>query len=294
MRCINIADFSVVDYTNGIQDIKLHLLRIIGNPEQRYQEDPVRLLRAVRFMGKLHLKISPETEEPLMRLSHLLQQVSSARLFQEVLKFLHEGATLETVKLLQKYHLFGQLFPQTADFLQHPETKALVEEALASTDRRVKEGKHISSAFLFAVFLWHPLAHHTKKMEEEGLPFYVAAEKALRTVLRKQTERLAITRHLQISIREICLLQHRFSYRHGARAYRLLNHPRFRAAYDLLVIRAKIGEPIKELSDWWTQFTEAEHAQREMMIRELGKLSSGKKRHRKKGAPITPILSEQK
>ncbi len=278
----NIADFSIVDYADGMQDIKTRTLRIIGNPELRYQEDPVRLLRAVRFMGKLHLKISPETETPIIHLSHLLGHVSSARLFQEVLKFFKEGATLETVKLLQKYNLFAQLFPPTATLIHLPETKKLIEEALANTDKRIKENKSVSPAFLFAVFLWHPVLHTAKEHEESGMPFYVAAEKALRTVLHQQTQRLAITRHLQLSVREICLLQYRFSYRHGARAYRLVNHPRFRAAYDLLALRATVGDPVQELSTWWDAFSTADHELREKMIKELEKKPAGKKRRRRK------------
>ncbi len=120
----NIADFSVVDYTNGMADLKARTVRMIGNPEERFREDPVRMLRAIRFMAKLHLDISPETEAPMKALSSLLENVSSARLFQEVLKFFQEGATANTVKLLQKYHLFAQLFPQTAAQLHRPERRS--------------------------------------------------------------------------------------------------------------------------------------------------------------------------
>ncbi len=287
----NIADFSIVDYTNGMDDMKTRSLRMIGNPEQRFHEDPVRLLRAVRFMGKLHLSINQETEEPITRLSHLLQQVSSARLFQEVLKIFQGGATLETIKLLQKYHLFTQLFPQTAACMHKAETKKLVEEALANTDLRDQEGKSVSPAFLFAVFLWHPVVQRTIHYEEEGLPPYVAIEKALRHVMLKQTERLAIPRRLQLSIREICSLQSRFTYRHGARAYRLLNHPRFRAAYDLLQLREQVGEPVAELSAWWREFSIDDPVKRESMLKDLTKSQLSKKHKKSKKTTASPPLS---
>lgn len=149
----NIADFSVVDYVQGMQDIQSKTLRILGDPETRYQEDPVRLLRAVRIMGKLNLNISPETEEPIIRLSHLLQRVSSARLFQEILKFFSEGNLLTTFRLLEKYKLFAQLFPHTAEIIHHhADAKQLIEVALMNTDTRLREKKTVSPAFLFAVF----------------------------------------------------------------------------------------------------------------------------------------------
>ena len=238
----NIADFSVVDYTNGMQDIKHKLLRIIGNPEQRFTEDPVRLLRAARFLGKLNLHISAETENLLNQLSHLLQHVSPARLFQEVLKIFQEGATTSTFQILQKYHLFEQLFPQTNHALNQPETKKLLDEALADTDARAQSGKSVSPAFLLAVFLWRPVLQQTLRGQAENLPPFVALEKALQTVLQTQTKHLAMPRALVVSIREICTLQHQFIHRHGSRPYRSLEHPRFRAAYDLLLLRAKAGE----------------------------------------------------
>lgn len=276
----NIADFSVFDYTTGMQDLKDRMIRIIGDPEKRYHEDPVRLIRAIRFMSKLNLNISPETEEPITRLSYLLSQVSSARLFAEILKIFQEGATLETVRLLQKYKLFSALFPATAPIVEQPETKALLHAALANTDKRTKEGKSISPAFLFAVFLWRPIMQHALILEAEGLPIYVAVEQAIHHILKIQTERLAITRLMITTIRDICLLQHRFTQRYGSRPYRVLEHQRFRAAYDLLMLRAEAGEPVEKIFQWWTEFAEADPQLREKMVNESGKPRTGKKRRR--------------
>lgn len=277
----NIADFSVVDYTGGMQDIKHKLLRIIGNPEQRFTEDPVRLLRAVRFLGKLNLNVSPETETYLNQLSHLLQHVSPARLFQEVLKLFQEGATAATFQLLQKYNLLAQLFPQTVKLLNQAETQTLLNEALKSTDSRVHEGKTVSPAFLLAVFLWRPILQQTLHLQAEKFPPYVALEKALQTVLQIQTQQLAMPRTLVVSIREICMLQHHFTYRHGARPYRTLEHPRFRAAYDLLLLRRTAGEAVIEIAEWWTAFHQSDHAEREKLLKNGSKPTHSKKRPRR-------------
>ncbi len=280
----NIADFSVVDYVGGMQDIKTRTLRIIGNPDQRFQEDPVRLLRAVRFLGKLNIQISPETEEPLIRLSSLLQKVSAARLFQEVLKLFQEGATANAFRLLQKYHLFEQLFPQTAALLHQPHTKQLLEIAFKNTDDRIEAGKTVSPAFLFAVILWQPLQEQIALALHQGIPSYLAMEKALQHVLKTQTVQLAAPRKLMVTVREIYVLQHQLLQRHGSRPHRTLDHPRFRAAYDLLLLRAIVDEKMKELADWWTLFYSGDAPQREKMIKDVAKLSprSKKTRRRKK------------
>lgn len=279
----NIADFSIVDYTGGMADLKANMLRMIGDPVQRFHEDPVRLLRAVRFMGKLGLQISPETEKPLQDLSHLLANVSPARLYQEVLKFFQEGATLNTFKLFQQYRLFAQLFPQTAEALsKHPEAVKLIEAALHSTDQRLESGKSVSPAFLFAAFLWHPILNQVIHAQKGGLPPHVAYEKALKSVLRNQTSSLTIPRHLIVTIQEICFLQHRFTCRYGSAPYRLLDHPRFRAGYDLLLLRSAAGEPTSELSDWWTEFYYGNPEQREALMKAVSHANPKKKRRRRK------------
>jgi poly(A) polymerase len=279
----NVEDFSIIDYTTGMEDLKARLLRIIGNPEQRFHEDPVRLLRAIRLVGKLGLTISPETEEPILKLSHLLTHVSPARLFTEVLKFFQEGSALQTFRLLQKYHLFAQIFPQTDACLNNPATVLLIEHALASTDERIKAGKVVSPAFLFAVLLWHPMQQALQKSEEPGPPGYTAFEKAINQILRQQTESLTIPRRLVMTIQDICFLQYRLTTRYGTAPFRLLDHPRFRAGYDLLILRASVGEPVQELSDWWEKFYSASHEQRIELLKAVTQTAPRKKRrHRKK------------
>ncbi|HEX2549698.1 MAG TPA: polynucleotide adenylyltransferase PcnB [Gammaproteobacteria bacterium] len=278
----NIADYSVVDYTGGIQDIKDKVLHMIGDPMQRFHEDPVRLLRAIRFLAKLNISITAETEEPLNRLSYLLGHVAPGRLFQEVLKFFQEGASLATVLLLQKYNLFSQLFPETGKHLENTVTMQLLKSALANTDTRIKEDKNISPAFLFAVFLWHPVQKDLETSQQSGLPIYVAYEKALQYHIKKQTEVLAIPRVMQITIRDICLLQYRLLQRRGSQPFRLLHHPRFRAGYDLLMIRAEHEDPAKELAAWWTRFIDSSHEDREKLLKEVEKPAKFKRRRKRK------------
>lgn len=278
----NIADFSILDYTGGMQDLNTKLIRMIGDPEQRFHEDPVRLLRAIRFAGKLNLAISPETEKSILELGHLLQQVSPARLFQEVLKFFQEGATAATFKLFQKYGVVEQLFPQTAAILSQTVTIKLIEDALKGTDLRALEGKTVSPAFLFAVFLWHPVLQLSNQYRDEGSPAPLSFENALKIILKKQTETLTIPRTLLMSIHDICFLQHRLTCRYGAIPYRLVDHPRFRAAYDLLILRAHAGEPVQELSTWWMEFYAGNHEQREILIKQARLANPRKKRRYRK------------
>lgn len=272
----NIADYSIVDFVGGIQDIKQKVLHMIGDPAKRFHEDPVRLLRAVRFLAKLNINITPGTEEPLMKLGHLLDHVSAARLFQEVLKIFQGGATLATINLLQKYALISKLF------IYSNTSKALLNAALANTDQRISEGKTVSPAFLFAVILWHSVSEQVTQLEASGIPAYLAFEKALQNIIKQQTERLTIPRLMQLSIREICSLQHRFTYRRGRQPHRLLEHPRFRAGYDLLLLRAQTGEQVQELAGWWQQFYSATPEQREKMLHKIQQAANPKRKNNSK------------
>ncbi|MCD6039836.1 MAG: pcnB [Gammaproteobacteria bacterium] len=271
----NIADYSIVDFVGGMQDIKEKALHMIGDPTKRFLEDPVRLLRAVRFLAKLNIHITPETEEPLMKLSHLLDQVSPARLYQEILKIFQSGAMLSTMNLLQKYHLISKLF------IYSNASKTLLNAALVNADQRVREGKTVSPAFLFAVILWKPISEQVIHLESEGMSAYIAVEKSIQHIIKQQTERLTIPRVMQFSIREICLLQHRF-YRRGRESHLLLEHPRFRAGYDLLLLRAQTEEPVQELAEWWKQFHSATYDQREKMLKEIHRTVNAKKKSRRR------------
>lgn len=278
----NIADFSVVDYVGGIQDIQHKTLRMIGDIDKRYHEDPVRILRAVRIVGKLDLMIHPDTEKPIIPLSHLLQHVSTSRLFLEILKLFQGGSLFATFTLLRKYQLFEKLFPPSGVAIKNPEVQQFIEIALQNTDQRLEQGKSISPAFLFSVFLWHPIQQESERIKQGGLPIYVALEKAIRHILHAQTKILSMPKAITQTVRDICFLQLRFDHRNGSRPYRMLEHPRFRAAFDLIQLRAQIDVSLLELVDWWKKFHDDNVDAETGKSREKPRFRSGHKNFRRR------------
>lgn len=264
----NIRDFSVVDYTTGMEDLQQGMLRFIGDAETRLREDPVRMLRVVRFAAKLGFRIDPEIEALLPELGHLLVDIPAARLFDEVLKLFHYGYALETFELLRHHDLFRHLFPASEGALAEESDgfpRMLVAEALANTDQRVAEDKPVNPAFLFAAFLWEPMRQLMTQAPPE-VNEHQALQEAADRVLAEQVERVAVPRRFSTIVREIWSLQPRLARTSGKRPFVLVDHPRFRAAYDFLLIRAKAGEPVAELADWWTRFQESEQADRQSMV----------------------------
>lgn len=275
----NITDFSIVDYCGGMKDLKQKLVRIIGDPVQRYHEDPVRLLRVLRFAGKLSFQIERKTAEPITELASLLQHVPPARLFDEILKLFHSGKAEKTLELMRHYNVFQQLFPQTATCLQENTAEKLLIATCQTTDTRINTGLHVSPAFLFASLLWHPLQRAIKQLQEKNYPPGVAWHKAAHAVLAAQIKLISIPRRYTSAIREIWDLQLSLERRLLKQIHALLNHPRFRAAYDFLVLRANIEANIPA-ADWWTKFQEANEVHRKQLLEELPK--QNKKRRRRK------------
>lgn len=284
----NIDDGSIADFTGGLQDVHNHTIRMIGSPDIRYQEDPVRMLRAIRFSAKLHFDIAPETSEPIKRLSHLIRDVSNSRLFDEATKLYQCGEAESVQRLLVKHGLFSELFTQTSALLtsQYP-VNAFIGIALESTDTRIRDNKPVTPAFVYAVLLWFPLIAHAKYLQnEEKLPPLPALEKAMSEVIVEQNKMVAIPKRLTQIMREIWLLQFRFGKRTGGRAIHLLQHPRFRAAYDFLALRALAGDESMELTQWWTTFQEVSESEQLTMIDKLSTSVPGRKpRKRKKPKP---------
>lgn len=278
----NIADFSVVDYCGGMQDLQDKILRMIGDPEVRYQEDPVRLLRIIRFAGKTGFNIEPKTERPILQHASLLQHVPAARLFDEILKIFHGGKALATLPLLEKYHLLSQLFPQLAQCLTLPAARKMLELTCQTTDARINSDKHVSPAFLFAAFLWYPLLQRIEHLKEQGLEPGILQSKASQEIISAQTKRIAIPRRFTLAVREIWDLQHRLEQRKPSAIFYLLEHPRFRAAYDFLLLRAECGEATHEAGKWWTAFQEADDTYRQHMMKALPKIKKHTKRRKKK------------
>jgi len=277
----NIVDFSVIDYAGGLDDLWAGRLRLIGDdPERRYREDPVRMLRAVRFACKLGFDIDPACERPLFELGHLLRDVPPARLFEEVLKLLQTGLGLCTFEKLRHYRLFARLFPATDESFDREDggvSMALVNRGLENTDRRIREEQSVAPAFLFAVLLWAPVRRRFAHLLDRGMVANEAMFRAASDALARQLPMVAIPKRFALPMREIWFLQPRLERREGKRPYRMLTHPRFRAAYDFLLLRAEAGEVDAELADWWTRFQAANDGARAGMT---GNAIRGRRRRR--------------
>ncbi|KTC79495.1 polynucleotide adenylyltransferase PcnB [Legionella cherrii] len=278
----NINDSTIIDFTGGVKDVEEKLIRMIGDPTKRYQEDPVRMLRAIRFSAKLNFKLAPETEAPFPEISHLITHVSNSRLFDEMTKLYQCGNAEVVQKLLMEYGLFQYLFPQTNALLSssYP-VNALLAIALENTDTRIKEDKPVTPAFLFAVLLWFPMIECSKDLQKTGVDPLPSIEKAMSLVLAEQNKIISIPRRYTQIIREIWLLQYRFAKRLGGRAFNLLQHPRFRAAYDFMALRALAGDESMELAQWWTAFQDADEAEQGNMVAQLTPDTQKRKRRRK-------------
>lgn len=252
----NVKDHCILDYTNGYQDINDKVLRMIGNPVDRYREDPVRMLRAARFAAKLDFDIEPNTAKPITELAHLLKDISPARLFDESLKLFQSGYGTAVYHQLQKYNLFTQLYPLTDAVIKADNTpaEALLLRALQNTDKRVQQGKSITPAFLYAAILWYPLQQKMESLIEDGLPPLAALHEAATQILTTQVSCTAIPKRFSATVREIWELQMRFPRRSPKSATTTFEHPRFRAAYDLLILREQSGEALDGLGQWWTDY----------------------------------------
>jgi poly(A) polymerase len=252
----NIADFSVVDFANGMDDLEEGVVRLIGSAEERYREDPVRMLRAVRFAAKLGFRIDPAAAAMIPRMAGLLEHVPKARLFEEVLKLFMGGHGAQAFDALRRYRLFDALFPDAVPAIEdgHGSWTRFINAALSNTDHRLAEGKPVTPAFLFAALLWPGVRHRYVGLLAEGLLGDAEAlDRASATVLERQLERVLIPKRFSLPMREIHLMQSRLEAPGRKGALRLLGHPRFRAAYDFLLLRAEVGDADPQTAQWWTQ-----------------------------------------
>ncbi|WP_421683675.1 polynucleotide adenylyltransferase PcnB [Stutzerimonas urumqiensis] len=275
----------ILDHTHGVHDIRNRLIRLIGDPELRYQEDPVRMLRAVRFAAKLDFEIERYSAEPIRRLAPLLRDIPSARLFDEVIKLFLGGRAERTFELLLEYDLFAPLFPASAAALAEDPDYAgdLIRQALINTDERIHQGKPVTPAFLFAALLWPALPARVKLLQDRGMPPIPAMHEAAHDIVWEQCQRTAIPKRFSIPMREIWDMQERLPRRHGRRADQLLESPRFRAGYDFLLLRESAGEETDGLGDWWTDYQEADEQGRRAMIRGLSAKDDAGSRKRRRG-----------
>ena len=280
----NAATEEVLDFHNGVADLKSNVLRMIGDPTTRYQEDPVRMLRAVRLSAKLGLKIEKNTEAPIQKLADLLQDVPPSRLFDEMLKLFLSGHAVESISALRAQHLHHGLLPLLDVVLEQPLGERFVMLALKNTDERIAIGKSSNPSFLFATLLWHEMLVAWDKYKAQGEHAIPALHMAMNEVIDIQAEKMAIHNRFTATMKEIWSMQPRFEQRAGKRPYGLLTHPRYRAGYDFLLLRCESGEIDNEIGEWWTQFADADAETRAAMLLPDTTAKKRRKRNRKKAS----------
>ncbi len=272
----------VLDFHNGVADVKARLLRMIGDPTKRYQEDPVRMLRAVRLSAKLGLKIDKATQKPIAELADLLHDVPPSRLFDEMLKLFLSGHAIESINILRAQHLHHGLLPLLDVVLEQPLGEKFVMLALKNTDDRIMQGKSSNPSFLFATLLWHEVLKAWQENQKHA-PLFPALYQAMDEVIQIQAKKLAIHNRFVSGMKEIWAMQPRFEQRAGKRPFALLTHPRYRAGYDFMLLRCESGEISAEIGEWWTTFAHASSEQRTAML--LPNTAPKKRRRRPKRKP---------
>lgn len=286
----NIADFSVLDFTGGVKDLKSKKIRMIGDANERFREDPVRMLRAIRFACKLDFNLDKALLKPFQEQKALIQYVPPARLFEEMIKLFHSGAGQKAFEKMIEFDLFQPIFSQTYDCIQNSNypTKALLQAVFQSTDQRLAEGKNITPVFIIAALLWHPILKRADKDLKNGMKLFPARTKAVEACLALQLQKISMPRRIAVGAREVWLLQLRMHNRHGKRPERLIQEPRFKAAYDFLLLRAEAGEPVQELANWWQAYFEGDEKTR----RKLSRQASGPKKRKPRKKESTKNVSE--
>jgi len=268
----------IIDFCNGVEDMRNKTLRIIGDPASRYKEDPVRLLRAIRFKAKLGFSFESSTEQPMLSHAHYLKEIPAARLFEEVLKLFLSGKAKQVLQELHAFKLLPHLFPGAAKVLEgnNELDKRLLFQAAENTDKRIAERKRVTPAFIYAAFLWPSLQEEIQALKSQSRSS--AQEllfKASDAVIFEQQQRTSIPKRFQIPMKEIWSLQLRFDRRDAKRAFALLEHKRFRAAYDFVLLREQAGEQLNGLGKWWTEF---QFAERDKQLAMLEQKKGGRRR----------------
>jgi poly(A) polymerase len=283
----------VWDWHGGVADARRRVLRMIGDPAPRYEEDPVRMLRAARFAAKLDFHIDPAARAPIAQLAPLLARIPAARLFDEMMKLLLSGHAERGVRQLRAEGLHHGVLPMLDAILDDPARQGFLHAALHDTDERVRQGQSASPAFVLASLLWFDMLAQWQSHREAGEPPQAALHAAMDETLERQRAVLAFPRRFDGMIKEIWSLQPRFEQRSGARPYRLLAHPRYRAGYDFLLIRARGGDAPQELADWWARFQDADEATRATMLLPAGGEGARRRRRRKRRPRATGMLEAQ-
>lgn len=280
----------VWDYHHGVADIRAKKLRMIGDPATRYREDPVRMLRAARFAAKLGFSIDGPTQQPIRDMADLLANVPSSRLFDEMMKLLLSGHAWACITTLRAEGLHHGLLPLLDVILEQPMGERFVKLALEQTDLRIQQDKPISPGFLFATLLWHEVLAAWDINLKQGMRKSLALHQAMDDVLKQQSAQLNIPRRFDAVMNEIWQLQPRFFDRAGSKPFRLLNHPRFRAGYDFLLLRCQSGELEAELGEWWEKFQAADEDERQaMLLPETPEPGKKRRRRKRKSVAAGPV-----
>jgi poly(A) polymerase len=289
------TDEIVLDYVGGAADVRAGVLRTIGDPAERFREDPVRMLRAARFAAKLGFTVDRAALATLQAHSELLLHVSPHRMLDETIKLFHAGAALASLRTLRELGLFRYLFPQTDAVLNEQGGEAevfarLIERALANTDARVRDGRAVIPPFLIACFLWGPIRRRAAAIEENGVAPAESLERACHGVIHEQNRHVAVTKHVAGVVRDILWLQNRLEERRPRTVRPTLQDERFRAAYDFLLMRAQAGEPLAEIAEWWTRIQTLPLEEQNAMIHERHALTPApeKRKRRRRGRRRKP------
>jgi poly(A) polymerase len=263
----------VVDYHGGFADSRARVLRMIGDPETRYREDPVRIVRVIRFAAKLGFAIDPATERPIRKMAALLANVPASRLFDEMIKLLQTGHSIASVEQLKKHGLDRGVFPVLdavlAQAAVNPERQTFVRLALENTDRRVADGRSVVPSFMLACMLWHDVQERWRALKTQGEAPFPALQQAVDAVFDARIGDISGRGKLAADMREIWLMQPRFERRTPQSASALIGQPRFRAGYDFLRLRADAGEIAAELADWWEDYHLGDDDERDALLADV-------------------------
>jgi poly(A) polymerase len=281
--------FRILDFCNGLSDLNQGLIRMIGDPESRYREDPVRMLRAIRFAGKLHFEIEPSTLKPIDELAHLLESISPARLFDETIKLLTGGHAVSTFELIRNSEVGHYLFAPTLNALANCDAEAarLLDLALENTDKRLAQEKSVTPAFLFAALLWPVLQHRLNMKTASQTNDFQSFQIVANDVLMQQLQYTAIPKRFSLVTKDIWEMQLRLTRKNRRSVENVFSHPKFRAAYDFLLLREESGEVLDGLGQWWKDYQLASDEQRQTMVSgaSAGKPNKPRRRTRKKQSP---------
>ncbi len=281
----NLHDDTVLDYTGGITDLNNKTICIIGDAERRYQEDPVRMLRVVRFAAKLEFNIEHNTQAPVLAIAERLTAVPPARLFDEVLKLFMSGHAVRTFELLRQFGLFEYLFPLTDACLNDSDSSLndFLINGFINTDARIRVGKPVTPAYLFGVLLWKPMWNYAISLQSKGVSPIQSVQIAGSEIIARQSKTVSLPKRFSLQTREIWAMQTRLNSRNGKKAFRLFEQARFRAGYDFLLLRAESGEKdLLPLCDWWTEFQEKNEVQRGAMVQQVNASNPRRRKSRKR------------